>query len=155
MKREVKFRVWAPSGLWKDGKKVGEYKDKDEVEWSCAKGSDEMIYPDDRHYCILLDGSLGGLEGGWDLNHSVSDGVLMQYTGLKDKNGKEIYEGDIIKCFDGINRHVVYGEFSSDSGYYSHIGFYLAEAEEMYIANENAFIIGNIYENPELLELNK
>lgn len=74
---------------------------------------------------------------------------IMQYTGLKDKNGKEIYEGDIVNCYDdrydGYEKNVI--GYSTQYARFTYldrmkeIGYY-AEME----------IIGNIYENPELLE---
>lgn len=77
---------------------------------------------------------------------------LMQFTGLLDKNGKEIYEGDIVQNYavkaDGsikideiVNTHVV----SIPSCYQS---IWFGEMGESY---EGIEIIGNIYENPDLL----
>ncbi len=78
------------------------------------------------------------------------DGILMQYTGLKDKNGKEIYEGDIVDYQDCEGEHgrgvVVFEE-----------GRFIVRADEKHswwslnfpTSNE---VIGNIYENPELIK---
>lgn len=62
--------------------------------------------------------------------------ILMQYTWLKDKNGKEIYEGDVVYI-------AWYGNYE---GVFPFIELYNASNEDD-IGN----IIGNIYENPELL----
>ena len=78
------------------------------------------------------------------------NGILMQYTGLKDKNGKEIYEGDIcsMKSFDTY----VKGEVR-----YQPPEFCLRTANDYWELDygDPAYIeikiIGNIYENPELL----
>lgn len=72
--------------------------------------------------------------------------VLMQYTGLKDKNGKEIYEGDILKTNFGRTAAVVWYRR----------GFFVDAPEHPegvtdFLVWEQSEIIGNIYENPELL----
>jgi len=100
----------------------------------------------------------------WDAD-TVDHIELMQYTGLKDKNGKEIYEGDVLGGYPNksIMYEVKFGrvEIDDNEGYSSNIvvGFYL---EREFIddrkpfhfdyENENSEVIGNIYENPELLE---
>ena len=72
--------------------------------------------------------------------------ILMQFTGLKDKNGKEIYEGDIIKGDrNGYKPHTVdfiLGSFVGNYGLKYDVG----------LENERVEVIGSIYENPELLE---
>ena len=71
---------------------------------------------------------------------------LMQCTGLKDKNGKLIYEGDIVSGTSAIGRPqqdiVKWQESGFSPWAWFEAGMYLSDLE----------IIGNIYENPELLE---
>ena len=76
---------------------------------------------------------------------------LMQYTGLKDKNGTEIYEGDVIKVErDGIIYRVewIHGGFGLEPRYNSPFYPRLGNVE----LREKIEVIGNIHENPELLE---
>lgn len=81
---------------------------------------------------------------------------LCQCTGLKDKNSKLIYEGDIIKIPDD---YATYGQFACEKReVYWNEGFRLkpkwdARARGNWLEDTKDFeIIGNIYENPELLE---
>jgi len=85
--------------------------------------------------------------------------TLMQYTGLKDKNGKEIFEGDILCHWDNLHTHKGAGVVE----YYG-AGFYLNQSiiakkstalkllGSCYVPLDKSVVIGNIYENPELLE---
>lgn len=86
-------------------------------------------------------------EDGMSLNMSQCE--LMQYTGLKDANGVEIYEGDIVRCFRDGQSEVVFKKGCFGLETYRAIGNYYSTFNEVYGYCE---IIGNIYENPELLE---
>ena len=84
------------------------------------------------------------------------DVEIMQYTGLKDKNEKEIYEGDILKYnfpYDGRLKHISLVKFVETEASFGLKDIYGNEIPLYRIAANNYFeIIGNIYENPELLE---
>ena len=83
----------------------------------------------------------------------ASDFILMQSTGLKDKNGKEIYEGDIVRfaLTDGFN----YATDEDGVVTYKLGAFYVVNGLTEYlisdINNNKVEVIGNIYQNPELL----
>lgn len=124
--RELKFRAWVGS-----------------------ENTDFIDMPSHYEYDVtLVNGKYADVESGWDI-HGVYENVpIEQYTGLKDKNGKEIYEGDIV-------------DYNDDDGY---IGVVKYDAPEFYLdAGATIFraflkgaphqrVIGNIHENPELLE---
>lgn len=82
----------------------------------------------------------------------VDNLVIMQSTGLKDKNGKEVFVGDIIKCTRGCP-HEVYLEKEYGGTYIGGMpAIYLKGIREGYAWTEHEEIIGNIYENPEILK---
>lgn len=89
--------------------------------------------------------------------------ILMQYTGLKDKNGKEIYEGDIVKRADfsdgvivwhnDLNGYILGGyRKKSNERDVDLKTFQTKDIEVLRFFGEEDEVIGNVYENPELLE---
>lgn len=77
--------------------------------------------------------------------------VLMQSTGLRDKNGKEIFEGDIIGIRDGLLNGVV--EFNIDLGMWTNSLLRYNNFERLCSIADSREIIGNIWEHPELAEV--
>lgn len=146
MKREIKFRVWEVdkmlySGVYDMGWYSTRYNDENGCHFARDKSQRDHVFP------------------------------LMQYVGLKDKNGTEIYEGDFVlipnesvaEVIAGWTRYETnniiaevkinpYGvlfisdEFNSD-GYIS-----LYQLEDEYCGREKLEIIGNIWEDPHLSE---
>lgn len=128
MSRDIKFRAWS---------------------------SGEMLYP------IRLD-EMVLEEKSWTFTGSIE---FMQYTGLLDKNGKEIYEGDIVhyRDYDTNINHNRPGDDWEKSGTayieFNEGAFKLYELEDGDIEHgalieewADCEIIGNVYQNPELLE---
>lgn len=79
-----------------------------------------------------------------------NDDILMQYTGLKDKQGKEIFEGDIVECRAGEKYH---GTWEHNITVKIEMGFTQSIWEMLNC--EEIEVIGNIYDNPELLKEEK
>ena len=136
MKREIKFRAW-------NGKEMIQPKSASLImgtkNWVFTKTSD---IKGDR---IYSDSAFG----------QKYDNSLMQYTGLKDKNGKEIFEGDIVSIYDIYNK-----TFSKDgapvffnNGY---VGGWVIGDIKQFVSlgardTNHIMVIGNIHENKNLL----
>lgn len=88
--------------------------------------------------------------GSW---YPVRPDTVSQSTGLHDKNGKEVFVGDIIKCTRGCP-HEVYLEKEYGGKYIGGMpAVYLKGLLEGYAWTGDEKIIGNVYQNPELLEV--
>lgn len=103
---------------------------------------DHISWLEDELYCI-----------GDGITYMVSaeDLVLMQSTGLKDKNGQEIFENDIVKMAKDVYSEPTYYEVVRHRG-----GAYRLESNqhgcELWLRHADCEVVGNVYENPELLE---
>lgn len=143
--REIKFRAWD---------------EKIKHMFACDSGKHALL--------ITFDGKI--VDSGVPFTSQIKihdDLVLMQFTGIKDRNGKEIYEGDIVKLMHRKNEkggwisnsnEIGKVEFNSDWG----VRFYCKDKTQRtsihWRAEGNKFseaseveVIGNIYQNKELL----
>ena len=122
--------------------------------------------------CIVIDQSrldrfkyrIQPIESGVLYAHPIDPDTLCQYTGLTDKNGKKIWENDIVNCWTCID----IGDFANyrvEIGYvemnYGSFGLHRIQDDTYYrpfkdyFEGYNLHIIGNIFDNPELLEVDR
>lgn len=107
-------------------------------------------YLSDKNY--IYDKSLDG-------EFLVGENTICQYTGLTDKNGKKIFEGDIVRYGSDIYGKVKFGLYASAFSFSDkNQGFYVEFQEDGLYRKELGYwrnavvVVGNIYDNPELLE---
>lgn len=84
----------------------------------------------------------------------IEEVILMQSTGLFDRNGKEIFEGDILYGYAGEDFWEIV-EFDTEEGKWIRKDIWYNSKLGLSENNEFMEIVGNIYENPELLEVGK
>lgn len=123
--REIKFRIW-------------DNHEKRTILWDEVKQDPEEFFP-------ILSGGVNAL--------------IMQYTGLKDKNGKEIYEGDILsyQYYHDYgqwgkleNQHPIIVKWDESKASFSPFYYWKNYNDQL----KTCVILGNIYENLELLTPN-
>lgn len=86
---------------------------------------------------------------------SINVKTIGQYTGLKDKNGKEIYEGDIIRSFNSCGEailHCIVWEEARFVALYKGRNLCSMWIQQDWLDEFDKEVIGNIYDNPELVE---
>jgi uncharacterized phage protein (TIGR01671 family) len=124
--REIKFRAW----------------DKARKRWTNYSIADDLPRFYDKH------------TGCWKTDKEGERFILCQYTGLKNYNGKEIYEGDIVRseCFFGWIGVAKYLDKNQSFVFESIDKNYRGSRVSLGRTEQYVKILGNIYENPEMLE---
>jgi uncharacterized phage protein (TIGR01671 family) len=149
--REIKFRVWDSDNAVMA---FSEESDQDAYAWGFENGDMKCWSLLDMEATVDEPAHREALE---------LDGDTMQFTGLKDKNGKEIYEGDMIKFhhfwFDGLGESEEEHDciIKWEDNYAAFLAFTF-KGEDLFhyflheCSDDGIEVIGNIYDNPELLK---
>ena len=141
--REFKFRSW------------NKYKDNTDTEYFIMNyfSLETLISGDETSYTTEEE-NVPAFSACSSCISTIGGGLIMQYTGLKDCHGKEIYEGDIVSMGEKPNRYRIgWGEGNDCSFCIIPIyGDCIGTVNLGYGSNKFMLIIGNIYENPELLK---
>ena len=132
------------------------------------KENDRMIYPSTEGVCFELDEdgiNILDVSGDYPEDHAFPaiDSVLMQSTGLKDENGVEIFEADVVKVSDGGNEEDSYTSVVKNYADEGYPAFDIEAPSSWYYESnvlstimggdyETIEVIGNVWENPNLLE---
>lgn len=128
MNREIKFRIWADNKFYNKCL-VGNTNNTNDEKWTCP-----MVWLEKQKEWVHCD-----------------NGIICQYTGLHDKDGQEIYEGDIVKYKDSTGQHIKKVIFDKGCFYAGiHCGSSTRVAPKL-INSRITKVIGNVWEDSELL----
>lgn len=141
--REIKFRGKSLDGKWLFGY-IYRYVNRD--------GIDTVA---------IIEIENNGFDATLNL-HKISHNTVGQCTGLHDKNGKEIYEGDIIRSFDSKGEPIIHYLLydNEESGFVAILkgstkgDFGYGRSYQQWITECEKEVIGNVHDNPELLKGN-
>lgn len=132
MNREIKFRIWADNKFYNKCL-VGNTNNTNDEKWTCP-----MVWLEKQKEWVHCD-----------------NGIICQYTGLHDKNGKEIYEGDIVYCQTKYGKAKALIEFI-DGKFVAYWNSAITHPQNghhiaCYDINKKFEVIGNVFEILELL----
>lgn len=134
MEREIKFRVF-------------DIENKNMIYLSESQMSSYSLSMNNRFWS-LFDGDERGC------GNADSSGILMQFTGMKDKNGNKIYEGDVCSYKQDVSNskeRIGFVHYDSEMCFFG-----LSGIEELsFISTYEIEVIGDIYRNPELIQINR
>ena len=145
---------------WDNGMEMMVYQGDDEI-YICFDGEKWKLLDYYRTHWETDEYGMNEIEQPWE----VENIEIMQYTGLKDSNGVEIYEGDIVTTKQAsLNGSRVHFIEAKGEVKFSDCNFYILQTDNVIDTLENYSVgfenvlteiitIGNIYENPELLEV--
>jgi hypothetical protein len=137
MNREIKFRAW-DKGVGRMWNKVSDLGWKNKEAWGEEGLSGAVVTKDEGHNQF----------------RPIEELELMQFTGLTDRNGKEIYESDIVQWQQTVKTQngEVWWQSARAAFVIDWRGDRIAYGEPDITANREIEVIGNIYENPKLLK---
>ena len=134
--KDILFR-----GLWVHG-------NKEWIEGDLVRDSDGKPHIVDTKYAVYWGGESTFV---CEDECEVLPETVGQYTGLTDKNGKKVFEGDIVEAYNLLGESDGIGVVQWSDTF---AGWYISKTKGMYCADIMSYkIIGNVFDNPELLEV--
>lgn len=153
--REILFRGRRiDNGEWVEGSLCCEAKSPLRINGEWVQCPHISVY--DPHHHVPGFGNLGAPRF-----YAVDPSTVGQYTGLKDRNGVWIFEGDVVRCNDARG-YIRFGTYASAySSRETHVGFYIEWIVDTMLRIDLAYwvdkgkieVIGNVHDNPELMEV--
>lgn len=113
----------------------------------------DSVKPEDEQHVIMCDGFSDWNMPRDTVHYDIDPETLCQYTGLIDKNGRKVFTGDIVKCSSGCPHEIIWLDEYAGTYVGGMPAIYLSGLNKGYAWTKHEEIIGNIFDNPELLEV--